>query len=77
MNLQADIQWIQTEITKVKDPDLLEIFKRLLLMRKKHRAQTIEEYNRDIEEAEADIANGRVYTQSEMENLKQAWKQSL
>jgi len=48
MSFQADIIWIQNEITKVKDPDLLEVFKRLLLMRKKHSSQTIDEYNRDI-----------------------------
>jgi len=77
MDLQADIKWIQNEITKVKDPDLLDVVKRLLLMRKKNSAQTIEEYNRDIEQAEEDIKNGRVYPQSQIENLNQEWKKSL
>lgn len=30
MNLQADITWLQNEIAKIKDPDLIEVFKRLL-----------------------------------------------
>jgi hypothetical protein len=77
MSLQTDILWIQNEITKVKDPDLLEVFKRLLLMRKKHSVQTIEEYNHDIELSERDIADGRVHTQSQIENLRGEWKKSL
>ena len=77
MSFQADIIWIQNEITKVKDPDLLEVFKRLLLMRKKHSSQTIDEYNRDIELSERDIAANHVYTQSHIENLRGEWKKSL
>jgi hypothetical protein len=34
MSLQADIQWIKTELDYVKDPDLIEAFKRLLSFRK-------------------------------------------
>lgn len=77
MNLQADIRWIQNEITKVKDPDLLDVFKRLLLFRKKHSAQTMEEYNQDIALAEQDIAEGRVYTQSQVEEKRNEWKAKL
>lgn len=56
---------------------MLEVFKRLLLMRKKHSSQTIDEYNRDIELSERDIAANRVYTQSQIENLRGEWKKSL
>lgn len=30
MNLDADITWIQNEIAKIKDPDLIRVFKNLL-----------------------------------------------
>jgi hypothetical protein len=77
MSLQTDILWIQNEITKVNDPDLVEVFKRLLLMHKKHSSQSIEEYNHDIELSEKDIAEGRVYSQSQIENQRGEWKKSL
>jgi len=35
MDVQADIKWIQNELKKVKDPDLIEIFKNLLRYRHK------------------------------------------
>ncbi len=36
MDLQADINWIMTELLEVKDPDLIEAFKKLLKYRKKN-----------------------------------------
>lgn len=35
MNLEADITWIQNEIAKIKDPDLINVFKSLLQYRDK------------------------------------------
>jgi hypothetical protein len=35
MNLDADITWIQNEIAKIKDPDLIQLFKSLLQYREK------------------------------------------
>ncbi len=35
MNLDADITWIQNEIAKIKDPDLIRVFKSLLQYREK------------------------------------------
>lgn len=77
MNLEADIKWIQKELDDVKDPDLIEAFKRLLKFRKKSIATTIEDYNNDIAESERDIGSGRVYTQSQIEKLNEVWKNSL
>jgi len=77
MDIQTDIKWIQSELNKVKDPDLIEVFKRLLQFRKKNMATTIEEYNNDIAEAEKDIKVGRVYSQSQIEKLNEEWKKSL
>lgn len=77
MNLQADIKWIQEELNHVKDPDLIEAFKRLLQFRKKSLASTIEDYNNDIAESEKDIEAGRIYAQNEIETLNEVWKKSL
>ncbi|HWK56590.1 MAG TPA: hypothetical protein VNQ80_04590 [Parapedobacter sp.] len=59
MDTQADIKWIQRELSKVRGPDLIEVFKRLLQFRKKNMAATIQEYNDDIEASEKDIKAGR------------------
>lgn len=77
MNLQADIKWIQNELNNVKDPDLIEAFKRLLQFRKKSFATTIEDYNNDIAESEKDIEAGRIYSQNQIEKMNEVWKKSL
>jgi len=77
MDTQADIKWIQRELSKVRDPDLIEVFKRLLQFRKKNMADTIQEYNDDIEASEKDVKAGRVYSQNEVDKLNEVWKKSL
>lgn len=46
MSLQEDIKWIQSEISKVKDPDFIAAFKSLLKYHKKQEAKT-ELFNQD------------------------------
>ncbi len=77
MDVRADIKWIQNELNKVRDPDLIEVFKRLLILRKKSFASTLEEYNNDIAESEKDIDAGRIYSQQQIKNLNKEWKKSL
>lgn len=67
MDIQAEIKWIQNELNKVKDPDLIEVFKRLLKFRKKTESFTLEDYNREIKEAEERIENGQFFTQEQVE----------
>ena len=77
MDLQADLQWIHKELDNVKDPTLLEAIKNMLKYRTKSTPQTIEEYNRDIDLAEEDIKSGHVYTQNQIEGLREQWKSEL
>lgn len=77
MNLEGDIKWIQEELNHVKDPDLIEAFKRLLQFRKKSLVATIEDYNNDIAESEKDIEAGRIYSQNQIEKMNELWKKSL
>lgn len=67
MDIQAEIKWIQNELNKVKDPDLIEVFKRLLKFRKKTESFTLEDYNREIREAEERIEKGQFFTQEQVE----------
>lgn len=67
MDVQADIKWIQNELNKVNDPDLIEAFKRLLQFIKKTEVVTLEHYNREIKEAENRIEQGAFLTQEQVE----------
>lgn len=77
MDLQADIKWITKEIQTLKDPELVEAFKQMLRFRKKVQTQSHEDYNRDIELAEDDIKEDRLYTHEQVKDLKNQWKQEL
>lgn len=68
MDIQADIKWIQNELNKVRDPDLIEVFKRLLQFRRKTENITLEQYNQEIKEAENRIEQGVFLTQEQVEN---------
>lgn len=67
MDVQGDIKWIQNELNKVNDPDLIEAFKRLLHFRKKTENVTLEHYNQEIKEAESRIEQGSFLTQEQVE----------
>jgi predicted transcriptional regulator len=75
MNLQADLNWIHKELDNVKDPELIEAIKEMLKYRKKNTQEriSIEQYNKEIEEAERDIENGNYYTQEEVEKMAKEW----
>lgn len=55
--MHADIQWIQSELEKVKDPDLIAVFKRLLLTSSHNQAA-----QESVERGLRDFVEGRVYT---------------
>lgn len=67
VNLQSDIQWIQKELDKVKDPDLIEAFKRMLQFKNKTQVVTLDRYNKDIKDAEKRIEQGQFMTQEQVE----------
>ena len=72
MSLQADINWIKSEIDKLKDPFLVEAFKNLLIYRKQNKLDTkfnLEELlvNRALN-SEDDIASGRLLSREDMDN---------
>ncbi len=76
MNVQTDIQWIVKELQEVQDSDFINAIKSMLQYRKKA-VQTeninIEQYNREIEEAEKDIEAGDFYTLQEVRKISEQW----
>ena len=76
MDLQADIKWIQKELNKVEDKTLLDAIKSMLKYRAKVIQQkriSIEQYNKEVNEAIARVENGEFYTQEEAENIMDKW----
>ena len=72
MDIQAEIKWIQKELNKVEDETLLNAIKNILKYRvKKTQSEriSIEQYNKEIDEANARIDNGVFYTQEEAERI--------
>ncbi|MCF6347013.1 MAG: hypothetical protein L3J20_01775 [Flavobacteriaceae bacterium] len=77
MDLQAELKWIQKELETVKDPTLIEAFKNMLKYRRNviesSERISIEQYNKEIDEADARIDNGEFYTQEEVEKMAKEW----
>ena len=73
MNVNAQIKWIQSELDKIKDPALIEIFVRLLKYRKTAIEAGMEEYNRELDEANARIESGKFVSQDDLEKEASQW----
>ncbi len=75
MDIQAEIKWIQKELDNVKDETLLEAIKNILKYRKKVSSEriSIEQYNKEVNEAIARVENGEYYTQEEAEKIMDKW----
>ena len=77
MDLRADIKWITREIQNIDDPAFLETIKSLLKYRKKvegaNRRDSIEEYNKDLDEAIKEIENGEYLTQEKARKIADKW----
>lgn len=75
MSLQADLKWIHKELDNVTDPTFIEAIKSMLKYSKKISSEriSIEQYNKEIDEAERDIENGNYYTQEEVEKMAKEW----
>lgn len=75
MDLRADIKWIKKQIDGIDDPTFLEAIKNMLKYRNKVTTEriSIEQYNKEIEEAEKDIEQGNFYTTDEARKIAAEW----
>lgn len=76
MDIQGDLKWIQKELQGVKDPAFITVIKNMLEYRKKvvqSQRISIEQYNKEIDEANARIDSGAFYTQEEVEKIADQW----
>ena len=73
MDIQADINWIRSELKKVKDPHLIEAFKQMLTYRKVNQGFAIEALGLSLDRAIADKEAGRVKSRKEVRNKYDKW----
>ena len=87
MSLEADINWIKSEIDKVKDLFLVETLKNLLNYRKHIQKSkttvvayttdgkplTLKQYNKRLEKAEEQIKNNEVISHQELAERMKKW----
>ncbi len=87
MSLEADINWIKSEIDKVKDPFLVETLKNLLNYRRNIQISktevvayttdgkplTLKQYNQRLEKAEEQINNNEVISHQELAERMKKW----
>ncbi len=76
MNLTEERKWIQKELESVTDPAFLEIIKNMLEYRKQLTSLervSVAQYNKEIEEAVADIEKGDFYTKEQAKKIAQEW----
>jgi hypothetical protein len=78
MNIQAEISWIQSELAKVKDPELISAFKNLL----KYRAKQVKmdwwddiskEEKAEIKEGIKELESGNFLTHKEVMSNPRKW----
>jgi hypothetical protein len=70
MNIDAERSLIIEELRLIKDLSLLRAVKHMIHYGLKNEGRiTIEQYNREIEEAEKRVKAGEFYTQEEVEQM--------
>ena len=71
MNLDADILWIQNEIAKIKDPDLIQLFKSLLRYREK--LATADSLDLLLDKSLDDLKEGRTRSHDQVKSKYDKW----
>lgn len=72
MDIQADIKWIRSELSKVRDPHLIEAFKQLLSYRKEMEIRNAG-LDLSLDKAIAEKEAGKVKPHSEIKAKYKKW----
>ena len=73
MNLEAEIKWIQSELSNVRDPHLIEAFKQLLTYRKEKQTLSMERLDSSLERSFSDKEASRVKPHDEIRDKYKKW----
>ena len=74
MDINAERDLIIKELQKIDDISLLKALKHMIYYGLKNEGRiTVEQYNREIEEAEKRVAAGDSFSQDEVEKMAKEW----
>lgn len=75
MDLQAGKTALIKRLEQINDLSLIQAIKHLVDygLKEKEGRISIEQYNKELDEADAEIDRGEFYTQQEVEKLSQKW----
>jgi hypothetical protein len=73
MDIQAEIKWIQSELSRANDPGLIKLIVRLLKYRSSAIEAGLEEYNRELDEANARIDSGKYIKHDDLKKDASQW----
>ncbi len=74
MDINAERSLLIKEIKQVDDISLLQAIKAVLHYGLKNEGRiSVEQYNRELDEAEARVRRGEFYTQKEVEKMSEKW----
>ena len=74
MDINAERSLLIKEIKQVEDISLLQAIKAVLHYGLKNEGRiSIEQYNRELDEAEERVRRGEFYTQEEVEKMSEKW----
>jgi hypothetical protein len=74
MDINAERSLIIKELEQIKDISLLRALKHMIHYALKNEGHiSIEQYNKELDEAEARVRQGEFYTQDEVEKMAKGW----
>ena len=75
MNIQEDIAALVKQLEQIEDQELILAIKHLIAygLNRAEGHISIEQYNRELDEAEAAIDRGEFYTQDKVEKMAKKW----
>ncbi len=74
MDINAERSLIVEELQQINDISLLRALKHMIHYGLKNEGRiSIDQYNQELDEAEARVAQGHFYTQKEVEKMSKGW----
>lgn len=73
MDLQARKYEFIRKLIKIEKPSIMDKLEKIIKKENLSERETLEDYNKDIDEAIAEIENGDFYTQEEIEKMAKEW----
>lgn len=75
MNIKAEKALLKSELEKIDDISLLRVLRQMALYGLKNEGRvSIEQYNRELDEAEAEVAQGKSIAHRELKKQMAGWQ---